>query len=309
MSRHPLHPGHPMPIRRDVFVRSSMRLGIACWIAAAAFAQEARRPNGSPAVTGLDHIPLAVTDLESAAERFRELGFVLKPGRPHDDGIRNLHAKFPDGTEIELITAPEARDSLTAEYRRHLAAGDGPAFVAFYAPDMNSLAARLDAAGKRYHQDGGLLAFPEADPLRPVFFGGRNHSPTDRPEHFAHPNGAEALIGVWLAGDDPSPERELLAGLGIAASVEEVFAPERQRCAVAHLQEAEVVFLPATRRVVPGRPILGATVRVRSLATAREAISHGTWKMPPTVEHRYGRSVFLPPELTHGIWLELREVR
>jgi catechol 2,3-dioxygenase-like lactoylglutathione lyase family enzyme len=90
-----------------------------------------------PAVVGLDHVIVAVGDLEAAAARYRALGFSLKPGRPHDNGIRNEHVKFPDGVELELLTAPAARDELTAEYRRHLEGGDGPAFAGFFAPDRD----------------------------------------------------------------------------------------------------------------------------------------------------------------------------
>ena len=57
---------------------------------------------------GLDHVPIAVNDLEAAAAAYRRLGFVLKPGRPHANGIRNVHAKFADGTELErLSTSPD----------------------------------------------------------------------------------------------------------------------------------------------------------------------------------------------------------
>src|SRR5262245_4051661 len=56
-------------------------------------------------IAGLDHIPTAVRDLGAASARYRALGFALKPGRLHDNSILNNHAKFPDGTEIELITA------------------------------------------------------------------------------------------------------------------------------------------------------------------------------------------------------------
>ena len=79
---------------------------------------------GPPLVLGLDHIAIAVADLDAAAEQYRKLGFTLKPGRAHENGIRNQHVKFADGTEIELISAPEARDALTAEYLTHLAQGD-----------------------------------------------------------------------------------------------------------------------------------------------------------------------------------------
>src|SRR5262245_54048788 len=74
-------------------------------------------------VQGLDHVPVAVADLQKAGERYRSLGFTLKPGRPHTNGIANLHAKFSDHTEIELITAPQAVDELTTTYREHLKGG------------------------------------------------------------------------------------------------------------------------------------------------------------------------------------------
>jgi hypothetical protein len=35
-----------------------------------------------PIVLGIDHVPVAVADLEAAGARYRALGFTLKPGRP-----------------------------------------------------------------------------------------------------------------------------------------------------------------------------------------------------------------------------------
>ena len=159
----------------------------------------------------------------------------MKPGRPHENGIRNQHVKFPDGTEIELITTNVARDPLTAEYFKHLASGGGPAFVGFYAPDMNQLAILLDAEARTYRFDNGLLTFPESDQLRYIFFGNRYRSPTDQPEHFEHFNGAEALIGIWIAGDDLAPERQLFTTLGATMTDQEVYAPERMIATVARL--------------------------------------------------------------------------
>jgi catechol 2,3-dioxygenase-like lactoylglutathione lyase family enzyme len=120
---------------------------------------------GDPIVRGLDHVPVAVANLEEAAERYRALGFTLKPGRGHDNGIRNQHAKFADGTEIELITAPAARDALTDTYRRHLTQGDGPAFLALFAPSVERAGARLDAAHVAYRNNGSFLDFGDRDGL------------------------------------------------------------------------------------------------------------------------------------------------
>jgi hypothetical protein len=64
--------------------------------------------------------------------------------------------KFPNGTEIELITAPAALDALTTEYFNWLQAGDGPAFLGIYAPDFGALIKRLSTFGLALNSKGGL---------------------------------------------------------------------------------------------------------------------------------------------------------
>jgi catechol 2,3-dioxygenase-like lactoylglutathione lyase family enzyme len=254
-------------------------------------------------LTGLDHVPIAVNDLSRAAEDYRALGFALKPGRPHDDGIQNQHVKFTDGTELELITAPAARDALTTTYRRHLDEGDGPAFLALFAPDMGAADDRLSALKIPHARSGGAIDFPSEGGLGYVFLSGRNKSPTDLPEHFAHANTAESLIAVWLASDDLSHERRLLAGLGATVVDAEVRVPAVTRAAVARLQEGEVRLLPASHQLVAGRRIVGATLRVGNVETARAILGRGL----PVVASPSGRSVFVPPSRAHGIWLEFLE--
>ena len=268
------------------FAWMTMLLAIAGVVVARPQSQPA---SGDQANRGLDHIPIAVADLERAAERYRALGFVLKPGRPHENGIRNEHAKFADGTELELITAPAARDDLTSTYRKHLAAGDGPAFLAFHVPAI------------------GEADRKSAPPY--VFFGGLNRSPTDKPEHFAHPNGAEALIGVWLADDDLSSERKLLQAMGATIERREVHVPEAVTTDVARLFEDEVVLLPGRFQRVPGRRIVGATVAVRNVETARRLVERAAGASLHGGSGAGSKSVFIPPDASHGLWLELRQVR
>jgi catechol 2,3-dioxygenase-like lactoylglutathione lyase family enzyme len=259
------------------------------WLAAPATGVQSPEARG-PIVAGLDHIPIAVSDLEKASEQYKRLGFALKPGRPHANGIRNQHVKFPDGTELELIIAPEARDPLTTTYRRHLASGDGPAFLALFAPDRAGVPARLEA------------------PLDYIFFGPRNASPTDRPEHFAHSNGADSLIAVWLSADDVAMERELFERLGARVSRREVQAPGRMTADVAQFQEGEVLLLPGSRQLVPGRRIVGATVRVGSIATVRQWLA--AQKIPiASADQGNGSRIVVAPASTHGLWIEFRQGR
>ena len=95
-----------------------------------------------PSRIGLDHIPVAVRDLEAASATYRALGFALKPGRPHANGIRNAHVKFPDGAGIELLTVPSAVDPLSTKYFDMIRAGEGPAFLSFHARDTGAACTR-----------------------------------------------------------------------------------------------------------------------------------------------------------------------
>jgi hypothetical protein len=100
-----------------------------------------------------------------------------------------------------------------------------------------------------------------------------------------------------------------LAGLGATIAEQDVNVPETVRGAVARFTLGDVVLLPGSRQRVPGRKIVGATVRVRDLAVLRRALAQGRREAPPAVQTRHGRSVFLAPDATHGIWLEFRETR
>ena len=254
------------------------------------------------AVLGLDHVPVAVGDLDAAAARYRQLGFVLKPGRPHANGISNQHVKFADGTEIELITAPAGVDALTRTYRRHLADGDGPAFLALFAPPAAAVDTVLEAAGFRVTTQPSLVALDDQGPLPYMFFGARQRSPTDRPEHFVHPNTASALVSVWLAADDLSAERRMLSAVGARFEERTVFVPRPVRTTVARFAHGDVVLLPGQHQRVPGRRIVGVSVSVRDRRAAARVIGARAFAGEPSP----GVGLFVAPDTALGYWLELR---
>lgn len=246
-------------------------------------------------VMGVEHTPIVVADLEKAQADFRAMGFAIKPGRLHADGIRNAHVKFTNGTEIELITAPAPTDALASEYYAKAQHADGPVYFGLLAPDHRALAVRIKAIGAPVQQDGGALAFPASDPLHHLFFGSGEKAPTDRPEHFAHANSALRLSGFWVSGN--VQERSLLAGLGVSL---------RHGAACGPLGQAEVGSLPhgdvffVTTGPQDGT-LIGVRVEVRSLEVAKS-----TMKMNGLNPKTYPActSLWLPPSVAHGIWLE-----
>ena len=228
-------------------------------------------------VLGLDHIPLVVKDLARAKLDFERLGFAVKPGRPHDNGLRNEHVKFADGTEIELITPAGANDDLSARYADWLRDGDGAVSLGLYRP------------GK-----------PPAPPPG-VFFAARQKSPTDLPEHFDHPNGAITLSSVWLAG---SPVEAKLSNLPGAKVVPASFcAPFGFGTRIVRWKEGELYLLPESQQIVRGRPIVAVTVTVKSLATV-QGVFAATRTLPRQASGCVRNSLWVE---SHGLWLEFLE--
>jgi hypothetical protein len=95
--------------KRELNPNALFRLGVLA--AASTLAPSAQRP----ALLGLDHIPVGVSDLERAGATFGGLGFALKPGRDHANGIRNAHEQrswYVAGVSQETtrLTLPSLRD-------------------------------------------------------------------------------------------------------------------------------------------------------------------------------------------------------
>ncbi len=259
-------------------------------------------PAQEPLVSGLDHIPVVVRDLDKAKGDFRAMGFSIKPGRLHADGIRNAHVKFPDGTEIELITATKATDELSSEYRAKMEKSEGPVYFGLYAPNHDAVAERFKELHVEAKNENDFFTFPSNSQLHPLFLGNRNKTPTDKPEYFAHRNTATRLSALWVR--DTPELREVLKGLEIQLS-------EVSSCRIlgdskgirAALPEGDLYLVPSQTT-----DVVAARVEVRKVSEV-EAVLRANG-IPIKKDSTCGTAgVWVPPANAHGIWIEFAEGR
>lgn len=182
---------------------------------------------------GLDHLVIAVRDLDAAGRFYERLGFQVGSRNRHPWGTENRIVQFP-GVFLELVAVGRAdnipahgnrRFSFGAFVRDYLARREGLAMLALGSEDAGSDATRFAASRigvfepffferQGRNPDGTetqvafTLAFardPNADGIG--FFVCQHHFP----ENFwnaafqRHPNGATAVSAVVLAA--PEPER------------------------------------------------------------------------------------------------------
>ncbi|SEW52850.1 VOC family protein [Chitinophaga arvensicola] len=256
-------------------------------------------------ITGLDHIPVVVHNPDNVAAFYKLIGFSIKPGRRHPNSIRNQHIKFQDGTELELITADTAKDELSTEYCNMLKTAEGPAFIGLFSKNIPAVEKQLATAYKHLEADNNAVSFALSSSLHPLFIGRRNLSPTDKPEHFAHPNTAWGLIAVWLAPTHTDDYKNVLQTLGVPLQQKQVnFHGVNVNAKIGLLSEGTIYILPPSYQVIKGRPIIGVTLKVTDLSTVQSCLQKSSIKAIKS-----GNSIFLPPTITHGFWLEFTEVK
>lgn len=261
----------------------------------------------------LDHLPIAVDDLQAAELRYRDgLGFSIKPGRLHQNSINNVHIKFADSTALELITASEPLDEVATRYLEFLRSGDGGAFVSFDGGAADSIAERLRAGGMKPHLfEGGYansVTFDFEDPLSYFFFIEYHRRPHDGPEILNHSNSATGLYAIWLMSDDFDLENAFLSALGAGTERSKIFKPPLDvEGQVVELSRGHLYLLKSDRGKTTPRKIVGATISVDDIRKAQEHVEALYGKIVPVYESPAGRSIYVDPEFAHGIWLEFLE--
>lgn len=164
---------------------------------------------------GIDHLVIAVPDLERAVASYRALGFTVTPGGRHPVGTYNALIPFQDGSYVELIAFYEANPA--HRWWAPLQRGGGLVDFCAQTDALAADVAALRAAGveiadpapmSRQRPDGydvrWVLAIPREGYRGVVPFLIEDTTPRAErvPGDTAHPNGATGLHTLTVAVDD-----------------------------------------------------------------------------------------------------------
>jgi catechol 2,3-dioxygenase-like lactoylglutathione lyase family enzyme len=166
--------------------------------------------------TGIDHVVIVVSELDSAIASYSRAGFAVVRGGKHPIGSHNALIAFADGSYLELIafTKPDSRHP----WQTALEKGSG---IVDFCMSTDDLAADIDAIRRagaeigdpspltRDRPDGYHLGWVLAIP-KPPFNGQlpfliKDDTPRDErvPRERSHRNGATGIRTLAIAVDDP----------------------------------------------------------------------------------------------------------
>lgn len=167
---------------------------------------------------GIDHIVIAVPDLEVAKTNYETLGFTVVPGGRHPVGTHNALVAFADGSYIELIAFYEKNPA--HKWWMPLQKGGGLVDFCMQTDDLRGDTAALRKAGveiddpaplSRVRPDGYRLAWvlsiPRGDHRGVAPFLIQDETPRAErvPRHTTHANGVTGIDAITVAVRDAAP--------------------------------------------------------------------------------------------------------
>jgi catechol 2,3-dioxygenase-like lactoylglutathione lyase family enzyme len=306
-----------------------------CMFAMPITAQEAPKESLKPAVLGsghgLDHVGIAVRDLEAAKKDYREvLGFTVFDGGKHPNGSRNSGPALENGY-LELITSWDRTKAQGAMLANFLEKHEGALFVGFDVFPVDETAQLLRARGNNIQgpEAGSIGVDPEQkdQPFTWRLVGlatgavPAGHLPAKSTDAVffiqyqatVHSNTAKTLASVWMAVNDLQESARAYESMGfragrklaapqLAARGQEIKAGQGSILLLQPQDSTGKVASFLAERGAEG--IMGVSIEVASLQTARTVLESNTKKHFKPYAGPYGESILIPPEFTHGLSIE-----
>lgn len=260
----------------------------------------------------LDHVIIAVRDLQAAAGAWRKLGLTLTPRGLHEGkGTGNHCIMFPD-SYVELLGIVDATGAQGRLAERVRTRGEGGMGLAWGADDAGRACAALRAAGIDAEDPNDLsrpldldgrqdmvrfrnVMLPKLDLPGTMQFVCTHLTPEltrARREWMLHPSGATGIAEIMIAVDDETAARTQLVEA----------KPSNTTITLSSRRTIEGKLGAKALTGAPRDGVVALSLRVNELDAAAAMLSMGR------IPHEERRDcVIVPATATHGVALHLAE--
>jgi catechol 2,3-dioxygenase-like lactoylglutathione lyase family enzyme len=294
---------------------------------------------------GLDHVGILVRDLEGAKDTYRDtLGFWIQPPgvvSVNTSGIKTSSAFFEDGSYLYLVAVNDLekarlnRPSYLAFLEKH----EGAKFLILNVSSAEGTARFLRARGLDVSDpDTRTVTAPGAKEMPPPigwavtfkkpilpadsisFFQYANAAAREeriRKDNASgrthHANTAKRIAAVWIVVRDLKATTKAFGLAGLYAGEGRKFPALGAAGREIEAGGGRIVLLEpkgktgkaASYLAERGEGIMGVSIEVGSLETARALLEKNTKREFGSYAGAYGNSILIPAELAHGVWIEM----
>ncbi len=291
---------------------------------------------------GVDHVGVGVRDLAQAQHDYEQLGFKVSEGGHFPGGFSNSIVDLQNNSYLELLSV-SANTSIkqgdASEIADFLNRHEGAMFLGINVASAKAAADYLkahnfDVTGP---DPGSIMKEGETTPPPPMWYSvGTADKPAAGKKGFTipiflieylstnwtdkaraegrmdHPNTAMGIHAVWFAVHNAGAQLRTLrdAGLEVGESREKFLGAHGREVKAGQgllllLESSDKNGLLTKYLSDHDEGLIGLSIEVAFLGKARQLAESGTGRKLETYKGFYGTSFLLPPEVTHGVWLEM----
>ncbi len=270
-----------------------------------------------PPLSRLDHVVIAVRNLDAAAKTYRGFGFNLTPRGLHEGKGTGNHCIMFGKTYIELLGVVDSSGAEGSLAQRVKARGEGGIAIAYGADDAGKACAALRAAGIDAEDPNDLSRPLDLDGKRDmVRFRNVNMPGLKLPETMQfvcthatpeltrarrewqlHPSGATGLAKIIVAHDNPQDAAaEFKALFGTTGALDNATIATQTRAQIEKELGADAL------KGAPAHGIVGLRIRVNEIDAVAAMLDMGR------IPHREAtHRLIVPANAAHGVYLEFAE--
>ncbi len=296
-----------------------------------------RRVPGLGDGAGIEFVVIVVRDIEAAKDTYRDvLGFNFPPKGDLEVnpavGIKGSAAPLEKGGYLELTAIDDlvkAKQNRPARVEFLARRGEGVEAIIFDISSAEETAGFLRARGfevadPRPHPVRRVVTFggtyPKHLAARLVFFEFADRAARQERIRQAVAEGkrrqvntAVGIEAVWVVVDDLNAAVRAYGSIGLSTGKKREFRHLGANGQEIQTGRGKIVLLKpkskggsaASFLAEQGEGIMGLSVEVSSLRTARALLEKNTSRKFSTYAGAYGDSILIPAEIAHGVWIEM----
>ncbi len=252
----------------------------------------------------LDHVIIGSENLNEISVLFKKLGFSIKEGKVHKNGIRNNFIEFNDNTEIELVEVNNPTENFTKEYEKIISQNKFGLQFALRVNEIENLKNNFSVINSNFVElqkgnDYSTLSAKGINSELPIFFiqfDKLNNSKTN------HINNTKGISSVWFETKNIKITARELVDIGFEP-IGNYYIPNFTGKIVEFKNANFKIVLIESNKY----EISGITISVDSKSDLLKIINDNFDKTFLNKIFEKGKSIFLAKEITKSIWLEFVE--
>jgi hypothetical protein len=250
----------------------------------------------------LDHIIIGSNNLDDSKNIFEEkLGFNIKDGKKHKNGISNIFIEFSNNSEIEFISVKNPSDNLANQYKKFLDNDRYGFQIALRTNEISNLKEHLTTLSLGYenfseNRNYSTLSTKNINSELPLFFIQYNEE--NKNTYTNHLNKSVGIKSIWFSTRNIKNTARELVDFGFDAVGNYELLEFKGKVVQFKNNNFGIILIESEKY-----ELTGMTIWVEDLETLNEIIR----KNKIEIIKQFKKKIFINPAQTKSIWIEFVE--